>query len=494
MSGIIRWIVFTSMAAGGAALLVFGPRPEPDVPERRVVVTYWEKWTGTEGEQMRRIVDDFNRTVGREKGIHVQYTSISSIHQKTLVATAAGVPPDIAGVWYGQVPQYAALGAITDLTDLAAQRGISAGYYKPVYWEGCQYRGRLYGLISTPWAVALHYNKQALLDHADRLVAEGLDPNAPPETLAELARYSHVLNEFDEQGFLTRAGYIPTLPPWFLPVLPYWFDGTLYDPQADELTLTAPRTIEAFQWLYDYNAAIGEKAVRRFQASMGSRSWASPQNPFLAGDQAIVMQGVWMANFIEKNKPSWNRWRIGNADDPTRRREEIRRWKQQERELPPAERREHYRWGASPFPSADPGQPVTFAGFDVLVIPSGAAHKAEAMEFLLYVNRQEVMEKLCSMHCKNSPLAEVSERFLAEHPNPYIHIFEKITAGPGARTYPKVPIWTELETQLIYVATEIGELRAEPAVILAETQKKYMAKYERFKARQRARQEGSDQP
>ncbi len=47
---------------------------------------------------MRVIVDDFNNTVGAEKGIYVRYVSSSTINQKTLVATAAGVPPDIAGL------------------------------------------------------------------------------------------------------------------------------------------------------------------------------------------------------------------------------------------------------------------------------------------------------------------------------------------------------------------------------------------------------------
>ena len=62
--------------------------------------------------------------------------------------------------------------------------------------------------------------------------------------------------------------------------------------------------------------------------------------------------------------------------------------------------------GGGPFPSAVPGlEDVTFADFDALVIPQGARHKQEAFEFIAYVNRQDVMEKLCKLHCKNSPLA-----------------------------------------------------------------------------------------
>ena len=58
---------------------------------------------------MKQIVDDFNATVGREEKIFVNYLSMSSVDQKTLLATAAGVPPDVAGVWDNQVRQFAAM-------------------------------------------------------------------------------------------------------------------------------------------------------------------------------------------------------------------------------------------------------------------------------------------------------------------------------------------------------------------------------------------------
>ena len=63
--------------------------------------------------------------------------SMSNIDQKTLVATAAGVPPDVAGLWDPDVVQFGTLGALEPLEDLAAaQHGITAGYYKPIYWTG----------------------------------------------------------------------------------------------------------------------------------------------------------------------------------------------------------------------------------------------------------------------------------------------------------------------------------------------------------------------
>ena len=82
-------IVLYAFLAAAAAILVFGPKPGDDVPQGRVVVDYWEKWSGIEGQQMQMIVDWFNETVGKEKNIYVRYLSISQVDRKTLTASAA---------------------------------------------------------------------------------------------------------------------------------------------------------------------------------------------------------------------------------------------------------------------------------------------------------------------------------------------------------------------------------------------------------------------
>jgi multiple sugar transport system substrate-binding protein len=90
--------------------------------------------------------------------------------------------------------------ALEPLDELAAAKGITQSYYKPVYWEGCSYNGRLWGMVSTPAAVALHYNKRIFKENAAGLKAAGLDPNRPPQTLAELDRYAAVIDKKDKQG------------------------------------------------------------------------------------------------------------------------------------------------------------------------------------------------------------------------------------------------------------------------------------------------------
>ncbi|RYX83601.1 extracellular solute-binding protein [bacterium] len=468
----LKFGISASLGLLAAGVLLFGPRPEANRPKNRVVVTYWEKWTNKEAAQMKQIVNDFNNSVGARKGIYVEYLSMSNINQKTLVSTAGGVPPDIAGVWDTQVPQFAAIDALEPLEDMAKAHGITSDYYKSVYWRGCSYNGHLWGLVSTPGVVALHYNKRIFKENAALLRAAGLDPNRPPRTLDELDRYAKVLDKFDADKHLVRTGYLPMEPGWYLALTTYWFGGDLFDQKTQKFTLLSPPVIKAYEWVRSYSLKLGKASMSEFRSGLGGMD--SPQNPFMVGQLAMEQQGPWLANYIENNRPSLNRW---ITDD-----------KKAEMSWPIEKRRTNYEWGAAPFPSAVEGvQNVAHCPFDVMIIPRGARHVKEAFEFIAYVNEQGPMEKLCMMHCKNSPLRKVSDNFRLHHPNPYIDVFEKLASSPHAQTVPRLALWPEVADELNNVAQRVYLLEAKPEDALREAQTRLQQKYDSFRALQQGR-------
>jgi ABC-type glycerol-3-phosphate transport system substrate-binding protein len=161
-----------------------------------------------------------------------------------------------------------------------------------------------------------------------------------------------------------------------------------------------------------------------------------------------------------------------------------------ERYLPRVARPFNYDWGVAPFPSVVGGPKlVTYAGADVLVIPRGARHPREAFEFIAYVNRQDVMEKLCQLHCKNSPLAKVSDSFIRTHPNPYIDVFERLAASPNAQGALPVAISGEVGDEIGNMTQRVIKLEQTPEQALAQTQQRIeakLARYEKEEARRRA--------
>ncbi len=142
------------------------------------------------------------------------------------------------------------------------------------------------------------------------------------------------------------------------------------------------------------------------------------------------------------------------------------------------------KWFAVPFPyPADRPElkDVSFAGMDTLMIPRGARHPKEAFEFMAYVQSQKAMEKLCTLHGKNSPLSKISEEFVKNHPNPYIGLFDRLARTPNAIHSPSIGIWPELAQEYSNAIQEINLGKKEPQEALDDVQERMVAAWKRYK-------------
>ncbi|MFO7179495.1 MAG: extracellular solute-binding protein [Pseudomonadota bacterium] len=399
----------------------------------RVRVVYWEKWVDFERAAMQAVVDAFNRSQDR---IYVEYVSVSSIGQKTLIATAGGNPPDLAGVAANDVVDFAARDALTPLDDFARGTLVHAERYLPLYWDMGVYRGVLYGVPSVPVVTGLHWNK--------RLFREaGLDPERPPRTIAELDAFAERLTVV-ENGNIRRVGFLPATPSYFPFFWGAFFGAELWDGDA-RILLDSPENRQAYTWVQSYAKRFGVPVLQRLASSFGNL--ASAEDPFMAGRLAMVFQGIWLANYIEQFAPELE-------------------------------------WGAAPFPSAREGDPpVAYVDSDMLVIPRGARHPREAFEFIAFLAQQEMTERLALGQRKNSPLREVSDTFFREHRHPYIRMFQELAQSPGARAQPKMSVWKEYREEARTMFQRIWLLQATPEAALAEAQERMQNAWDRERRR-----------
>ncbi|MEO7035461.1 MAG: ABC transporter substrate-binding protein [Polyangiaceae bacterium] len=448
----------------GALALAFGllscsPSESKQAPRR---ITYWEKWTGFEGEAMDAVIDDFNaKEVAHAKQdlnyapIEVEKVTISNVEQKLLIAIAGGSPPDLAGNYSFYVAAYADGGALTDLGPMLSKAGFDRSAYIDHYMKLGEYRGKTWALPIAPASVALLTNK--------RLFREaGLDPEKPPVTIEELDAYAAKLTKWEvtlpsgekkvESGYLPdvpasqkrliQAGFLPGEPGWWSYGWGYFFGGSLVAGQ-DQITAADPRNIQAFNWVASYSKNLGIGVTKRFRSGFGN--FASPQNAFLSGKVAMVLQGVWMHNFIEKYAPG-------------------------------------LQWGAAafPYPAGHPELAnTTSADADVLVIPKDSAHPQEAFEFIKYVTSQPVLEKLCLGQQKFTPLKNVSDEFFQVHPNPYIRLFRELGMSKNAFSIPQTGIWNEYDRELGNAVDLIQNLTETPNVALSDVQTKMQTALDR---------------
>lgn len=417
-------ILIAALGLPAALLLAFGPRGRHDVPPGRTVIRYWEKWSGVEGLAMQRIVDEFNAGPGAEHGIWVDYNAISNVDQRTLIAAAGGDPPDVAGLYDFVLPQFADQGALLPLDEMVAAHGIREEDFKPVWWSIGKYDDRLYGLPSAPYTIALFYNK--------RLFREaGLDPESPPQTIAQLEDAARRLTLKAPDGRIVQMGFTvaPRMLGWWHWVWPVFFDARLWD--GRRFHIDTPEGLAALTWIDSSREALGRTACGNFEMTAAVIEGA--ENPFLNERLAMLYQGPWIVNWINRYAPDLD-------------------------------------YGVAAFPGVSAERTPVLASSDVYVIPRGARHVQEAVVFLAYLMRQDVMERLCREHGKVSPFRHPGEAFYATHPNRHIRLFDGLADSPYAFGYPKMPTFKEASMDLLVMLEDVLQGKQAPSDAAAAAQ------------------------
>ncbi|MDE7219504.1 MAG: extracellular solute-binding protein [Oscillospiraceae bacterium] len=171
-----------------------GDTGTPDAANGQITIEYWNSAEGAMATSTEYLVNQFNETVGKEKGIFV-----NSVFQggdvveklKTLVqANDYKNFPDV-----GQI--YAAgLSTVLQMENLVTLDAIySSGEYEislskddiyDNFLRSYTYEGQLISLPLNASTMLMYYNKDAARD-------AGLDPDAPPATIAELAEWTDKL-------------------------------------------------------------------------------------------------------------------------------------------------------------------------------------------------------------------------------------------------------------------------------------------------------------
>ena len=388
-----------------AAMEKITDRTEPPGP---VHIAYWEKWTGFELEGMRQVVNDFNRSQNR---IVVDLLSTSDVGNKTMFAVSAGAPPDVAGLWGEDVPQYVDDRAIIPLDKFCRESGLSQRYYIPAYWQMMTYKNHVWALPTTPASSALVYNTKVFREM-------GVDPDKPPRTLEDMLDYAKKLT-IEKDGHLTRAGFLPAEPGDWDWGWGYFFGGRLWDGKS-KITADSPENEKGYDWVSEFAKLYGPSEAQTFRSGFGN--FASPQNSFVEGQVAMELQGVWTHNFVSRYAPD-------------------------------------LKIGVAPFPHPA-GRPdlagTSFVGLDIMVIPRGAPHPREAFEFMRFVQRQDEMEKLCMSQQKNSPLTNVSDNFYKNNLNPDTRLWDALARGTNAFPPPRMALWKEYAAEMTNACDEVN--------------------------------------
>ncbi len=320
----------------------------------RTTITFWQPWGADLKEALVEIVGEFERAHPDIK-IEMSYAANNlTSNQKLFLAIAGGCAPDVTLVDGQQLAEWAARGALTDITEFVKEAGISGEDFWGPRWKESTFGGRVYAMpLGADPNFAMVWNKKMFRE-------AGLDPEKPPRTIEELDEATRRLTKFapggkpGEKGKLLCVGFIPwdwdgdnSSFTWG-----YAFGGDFYrEPRegsgnlVGQVTANDPRIVKMMRWMQSHARMFDVELTSAFQSNR--RAFA--RNPFFTEEMAIRLFHVTEMKWLHRYAPT-------------------------------------IEYGIAPIPSPPDGEwPSGWIGGWSMGIPRGASARKEAFEFIRWM-------------------------------------------------------------------------------------------------------------
>ena len=183
----------------------------------KTVITFWNGFTGSDGETLEALVDEYNETNDKNIEIEMSIMPWDTLYQKLSTTLAVGEGPDIVAMATERIRTYAEPGAFVPVDDAYTDGYVEEDAVPEVLKENLKYDGKYYGVPMNIASLPLYYNK-TIFEEA------GLDPNSPPTTWEELEQYAQqIVDNTDKYGF--DMAVKDTTPMWCIML---WGNGGDY--------------------------------------------------------------------------------------------------------------------------------------------------------------------------------------------------------------------------------------------------------------------------
>ena len=131
----------------------------------KTVITYWNGFTGTDGEVMQKIIDTYNETNTLNVEVQMERVSWDTLYQQLATSLPTGEGPDITAFATERIGGYAESGAIMPINDIYESGEVDSSKIPEVFDQNLRYDGDYYGVPVNIASLALYYNKD-LFDEA----------------------------------------------------------------------------------------------------------------------------------------------------------------------------------------------------------------------------------------------------------------------------------------------------------------------------------------
>jgi multiple sugar transport system substrate-binding protein len=271
-------LVSAQVFAGGAQ----SPAAGGDSAGKNIVIQFWNSFTGSDGDILRKIVDNYNKT--NKDGITIEMDIIpgATLSQKFATAFATKTAPAMAHI--GNSDLIRQVQYLSPLDDFFEKTGANKSDFEPASLEALQHKGSQYVIPFQWFSTFLYWNK-------DLFRAAGLDPEKPPKTWDEIAEYAAKLTNPAKKIY----GYgipIKGAPNVFVSQF-LSNGGEIYDLSALKSKLDSSVNLETLKWMQNIaNRGYTPKGL----------TGADIDNLLFAGQVAMYINGPWLVTGLRENK------------------------------------------------------------------------------------------------------------------------------------------------------------------------------------------------
>ncbi len=427
-------LVAAACTAGGGeetpATIPPGESPEP------VTIEIWGEWS-SELKKFNKIFPAFE-----EKYPWITVKSIGNIDSdKLLAAISSGTVPDVAlSFSFDEIGKFCSTGAWADLTPYIQQSNFDLSQFPQSVFKYTSFAGSQCSLPFLTDAYGLYYSK-------DMFEKAGI--TEPPKTLSELTADAKKLTEFNPDGSIKVAGFVPwvgyyeydALHP-SIPAGAHWYN----EEGTESVVATDPAWKDLLTWQKELVDWYGADNLAKFVAGQGNE-WGAAQD-FMTGKVAMTIDGEWRTAFIADLAPDLN---YGTAPFPV-----------------PDDKADSYGMGE--------------VGGTIIGIPKGSPHPAEAWLLVSWMATDTPSLVYMANFVRNVPTTYAAlespdldappefQTFLDIFANPLSHEKETSTIGSADQDLMAAFIqkWqsgkvTDLQAGLEQVGKQIDALLAEAA-------------------------------
>jgi len=401
-----RLIALTALALLAAACTAGGGSSEPvqtlssNASHAPLTLTVWSNFTSREHKVTTDAMNLAHQKYPWMTIKHVGGKEDAPIER----AISGGNPPDVAiSFTPDNAAKYCQTGAWQDLNPyLQADKIDKSAVWPSGVSSYTSFENKQCALPMLTDAQGLYYNVDLLKKHGF---------SQPPKTVSQLTDMAKKLTEYNSDGSIKVAGFVPLFGFYQTQQMPnilaHAFGAKWYDESLKPTISSDPNWAKMLQWQKSLVDAIGYNKLQKFAASLGgSDSEFSAQNGLETGKIAMMVDGEWRNAFIAADKSKVN-------------------------------------YATAPFPVDDAQADLygtQMVGGTIAGIPKGVKHPAESWLLLKFMTTDTNYLTTIAHGLKNVPSTFDSLKDPVLQNDPHFKTFMDIFQNPKSNFKPITPI------------------------------------------------------